>query len=364
MTQGMEGGSVTLIRSAAVFYESLFSSLRSARQSVRSQIYLIEEGPLADEFKNILISLAQRGIKVDLIYDSVGCMNVSSIYFEEMQTAGVNVMEYNPVNPSRVPGPFSMRRLFRRNHRKAFVIDSQKYYLGGMNIGERFLDWEDVMVSGAGWPAAQLCESFDRTWHGRKYAGKNKTHRRGERIKSPIQVWDGRPAFENYPIKRLYLSAIKKSRHRVWIAQAYFIPRRRLMKALIHAVKKGVDVRVVVPDFSDVTLADAAGWPALARLLKHGVKVYRFEPAMLHSKMALIDDDWVTVGTANLDSMSLYWNLEINLVARGGTLVKEAEEVFAGYFTQSREITLEEAEARPLTLKLAGWLLNYFAWIL
>lgn len=364
MTQGMEGGPVSLIRSAAVFYESLFSSLRNARQSVRSQIYLIEEGPLADEFKNILISLAKRGIRVDLIYDSVGCMNVSSLYFDEMEGEGVNVMEYNPVNPSRVPGPFSVQRLFRRNHRKVFVIDSHKYYLGGMNIGERFYDWADVMVSGESWPAHELCESFDRTWSGKKYAWRKKTMPRKERLRNPIQVWDGRPAFENYPIKRLYLSAIKKSREKVWIAQAYFIPRRRLIKALIHAVRKGVDVRVVVPDFSDVALADAAGWPALTRLLKHGVKVYRFEPSMLHSKMALIDGDWVTVGTANLDSMSLYWNLEVNLVARRGILAKEAEDVFASYFAQSREITLEEAEARPLTLKLAGWLLNYFAWIL
>lgn len=360
----MEGGPVTLIRSAAVFYESLFSSLRAARQSVRSQIYLIEEGPLADEFKDILMNLARNGIRVDLIYDSVGCMSVSSVYFDEMESEGVNVMEYNPVNPARIPGPFSPRRLFRRNHRKVFIMDSRKYYLGGMNIGERFLDWEDVMVTGEGWPAPELCESFDRTWLGKKHVGGKKSRPRGERLKNPVQVWDGRPAFENYPIKRLYLSAIKKSRRRVWIAQAYFIPRRRLMKALIHAVEKGVDARVAVPDVSDVTLADAAGWPALTRLIKHGVKVYRFEPSMLHSKMALIDGDWVTVGTANLDSMSLYWNLEINLVARGGILAKEAEEVFTGYFAQSREITLEEAEARPVTLKLAGWLLNYFAWIL
>jgi cardiolipin synthase len=359
----MDGGPVTLLRSAAVFYESLFSTLRNARQSARAQIYLIEEGPLADEFKNILTTLAKRGIRVDLIYDSVGCMNISSTYFDDMESAGVNVMEYNPVNPSRVPGPFSARRLFRRNHRKVFVIDSHKYYLGGMNIGERFLDWEDVMATGEGWPAQELCESFDRTWRGIKYAWKKARPRR-ERIKSQIQVWDGRPAFENYPIKRLYLSAIKKARERVWIAQAYFIPRRRLIKALIHAVGKGVDVRVVVPDVSDVALTDAAGWPALTRLLKHGVKVYRFETSMLHSKIALIDGDWVTVGTANLDSMSLYWNLEINLVARGGILVKEAEEIFSGYFAQSREITLEEAQARPLTLKIAGWLLNYFAWIL
>lgn len=360
----MDGGPVTLLRSAAVFYESLFSSLRNAHNSVRSQIYLIEEGPLADEFKDILITLAKRGIRVDLIYDSVGCMNVSSAYFDDMESAGVNVMEYNPVNPSLVPGPFSARRLFRRNHRKVFVIDSRKYYLGGMNIGERFLDWEDVMATGEGWPAQELCESFDRTWSGKKYAWRKKATPPRERLKNQMQVWDGRPTFENYPIKRMYLSAIKKSRERVWIAQAYFIPRRRLIKALIHAVGKGVDVRVVVPDFSDVMVTDIAGWPALTRLLKHGVKVYRFETSMLHSKMALIDGDWVTVGTANLDSMSLYWNLEINLVARGGILVKETEEIFTGYFAQSREITLEEAEARPLTLKLAGWLLNYFAWIL
>jgi cardiolipin synthase len=360
----MDGGPVKLIRSAAVFYESLFSSLRGAEKSVRIQIYLIEEGSIAEEFKSILIGLAKKGVKVELIYDSAGCVNVLSGYFDDMEEEGVGVMEYHPVNPTRASSPFSVRKLLRRNHRKVFIIDSDKYYIGGINIGERFLEWEDVAVYGEGWPAQELCESFERTWSGKKRTLLKPPGKPEASLGNRLQVWDGRPALGNYPIKRLYVSAIKKSKHRVWIAQAYFIPRRKLLKAIIHAAKRGVDTRVVVPDFSDVATADAAAWIALTRLLKHGVKVYRFEPAMLHSKMAMIDSDWVTVGTANLDSMSLYWNLEVNFVARGGILAKDAEDVFDSYFERSRQITLEEAEARPVTLKMAGWFLNYFAWIL
>jgi len=351
---------LAFIRSAPEFYSALFDDLREARETIQIQIYCIERGGVAEDFKSILIERAAAGVKVDLVYDSVGCIGMPFYFFKELSEAGVNVIEYHPINPGRIKGPFSLRKLFRRNHRKIFLIDSHIYYLGGINLGERFIDWEDIMVRGEGGPAHDLKDSFTGVLGGR-------TPRLPLLIRpseSPVQVCDCRPMRRNYPIKRLYISSIKKSRKRVWIAQAYFIPRRKLVKALIRAVLRGVDVRVVIPDVSDVRIVDLATWPSVKRLLRHGVKVGRFMDGMLHTKMALIEDNWLTVGTANLDSMSFYWNLETNLVIRDPHLVKKAAQVFADYEARSRVMGKEEPDERPLFLRALGKALYYYSWIL
>ncbi|MBI5815927.1 MAG: hypothetical protein HZB29_09990 [Nitrospinae bacterium] len=364
-SESQQSRPLTFIRRAHDFYGSLFADLRAARQTVRIQMYCVEEGAAAAEFKACLVECARRGVDVELMYDSVGSMYTHASYFSEMERAGVRVSEYHPARVFSFFGRASFRRLFRRNHRKLVVIDSHIYYVGGMNIGDRFLEWEDIMVRGEGEPAGKLAASFDRVWGRRKIDHhKSRRSRIKSRMLSDIQVWDSRPAVDNYPVKRLYMSAIKKAKKRVWIAQAYFVPRRRLLKALMHAANKGVDVRLVIPDVSDVKLVDMAAWPSLAKLAENGVKVYRFTRSVLHTKMALIDDRWLSIGTANLDSMSMYWNLEINLVMRGGGALKNGEEIFSDYFAQSRLMDPEEPKQRPLPLRILGLLLHYYGWIL
>lgn len=351
-----------IITSAAEFYTRLYSELASARESIRVQIYCLEEGPLTEEFQRILLDRTARGVRVELMYDSVGSMGVSSGYFDRLSEGGVTVVEYNPINPRRAKRPFRLGRFFRRNHRKLFIIDSRVFYLGGMNMGERFLDWEDVMIRGEGGPVEQLETSFDMVWDKPPLV---------ERVMLPrpatgqkVEVYDCVPKTRNYPAKRLYIAAIKRSRYRVWIAQAYFIPRRKIVKALIRAAARGVDVRIVMPDRSDVKMADLAAWPVIKRLLKHGITVSRFTGRMMHSKFAVIDDHWVTVGTANLDSMSLYWNIELNLVIRDPQTVAVMAGIFTDYESRSRVVGRDELRQRPLSLQLLGRLLYYYSWIL
>ena len=357
----MDDYSIRLIRSEDEFYSSLFEDLRRARGSIRIQMYCVEWGGLAEEFKNILMERARSGVSVDLVYDSVGCLNTPAYYFNEMAEAGVRVVEYHPIDPRRLRGPFSLRRLFRRNHRKLVVIDSRVYYLGGMNIGERFLGWEDIMVRGKGRPAGDLERTFDSVLE--KKPARSKPGR-GPGPDPGVYVVDCMPRQNNYPIKRLYISAIKRAKKRVWIAQAYFLPRRKIVKALVRAAQRGVDVRVVVPDVSDVLVVDLASWPVIGRLVRRGVKVFRFTGSMLHTKMAIIDDDWMTVGTANLDSMSFYWNMETNLVIHDRKIVDEASGIFGDYQLRSRAVPVDEVENMPLPRRAIGRMLYYYSWIL
>lgn len=354
---------LTLIRSAREFYSRLIDDIRGAKESIRVQMYCVEWGSIADEFKNALIDRVRAGVRVDFIYDSIGSLGMPFFYFDEMEGEGVNVVEYHPINPRKVKKPFSIKTLFRRNHRKLVIIDSRVYYLGGINIGERFMDWEDIAVRGVGTVEVidDLDDSFDRILSGKP---RKRFSKKAIRPNVSVRVCDCRPKRANYPLKRLYIAAIKKARKRVWIAQAYFLPRRKLAKALVNAAQRGVDVRVVVPDVSDVTVVDYAAWPAIERLVKRGVKVYRYTEGMLHSKMAIIDDHWLTLGTANLDSMSFYWNLETNLVIHEEGVIKEASDIYLDYLTRSRSVELSDAEQRPAPLKLLGRALYYYSWIL
>ncbi|MGK7345594.1 MAG: phospholipase D-like domain-containing protein [Candidatus Nitrospinota bacterium M3_3B_026] len=360
----MIGDSFTLIRSAEKFYSALFEDLSRAEKSIRIQMYCIEWGRIAERLRKALIERARAGVSVDLVYDSVGSLGLPSFYFNEMVEAGARVVEYHPIDPRKAPSGFSFRALFRRNHRKLILIDSRIYYLGGMNIGERFLDWEDIMVRGEGvGPVADLEKTFKDAL--------DKEPRPKRPLLPPrragsarIEVCDCRPRLHSYPMKRLYIAAIKRAKERVWIAQAYFLPRRKLAKALIHAAEKGVDVRVIIPDISDMMVVDLATWAAVKKLLRSGVKVFRFQDRMLHSKMAVIDDHWMTVGTANLDSMSFYWNLETNLVIRDPEIVENGAELFREYEAASRPVGRDEPDNRPLPLRLAGRALYYYSWIL
>ncbi|MDH5679871.1 MAG: phospholipase D-like domain-containing protein [Nitrospinota bacterium] len=353
---------IDIIRSSQDYYSRLFDDIRKARSSVLIQMYIVDEDNIGLEFSSLLIKKVEEGLAVDLIYDSVGSISTPSHFFDKMAAAGVRVMEYNPINPGKRPGPFSFRAMMRRNHRKLAVIDGSIYYLGGMNIGERFLGWEDITIRGEGNVATVLQASFDNI--GRRGFARPKGPKFKELETKRIQVCDSRPAFQNYPIKKMHLGAINRARKRVWIAQAYFIPRRKIVKALIQAVGRGVDVRVMVPDRSDVLIADLAAWIPLRRLMKHGVRVMRFTGEMLHSKITIIDDGFVTTGTANLDSMSFYWNLEINLVIRDTDVVSRFSRIYEDYETKSRVVDDLEPEQRSWIVRMIGAALYHYSWIL
>ncbi len=363
-----------VIVSASDFYDSLFADIGAAKKSVIMEMYCIEEGPIASKLNDLLVDRARKGLDVRLMYDSVGSFGVSNSYFDKMAAAGVKIHEYHPVNPRRTKGAFSLRKLFRRNHRKLILIDASVYYLGGMNIGEKFLDWKDIMIRGAGSESDDVIKSLGRILDQTAKRGVFKRgvlkKRRKPAAKKPvsppslIQVCDCRPKRQNYPAKRLYISAIKKAATRVWIAQAYFLPRRKLVKALVRSARKGVDVRVMIPDKSDVRLVDMASWPVLGKLISNGVKVERFMGGMMHAKTAIIDDHWVTVGTVNLDSMSLYWNLETNLIIRDPRLVSIFAGIFLEYEAGCRIVGKTEQDRLPLRSKILARLLYYYSWIL
>lgn len=362
-----EKTSLWFLRSGRAFYDALFDDLKRASSSIRIEMYIIERGEVAGNLTRILIEKAREGIAVSVVCDAIGSLDIDETMPKNIRDAGGRFIFYNPISPYLLSGIFPLGRLFRRSHRKLIVIDEKIFYVGGMNIGDRFLDWEDIMVRGVGAPADELVRSFDEIIaHPRpsmlprvKRSSKTEMGRQKE-----VEICDCRPRRQNYPAKRLYLAAIKRAHKRVWIAQAYFLPRRKLKKALVKAATRGVDVRIMIPDRSDIKAVDLASWPPVGWLVKKGIKVYRYTGGMFHTKMAIIDDNFLTVGGVNLDSMSMYWNLELNLIIRIDEKVKEVVALYEDYLKKSRQVEKGEAAARPFLQKILSRIFYAYSWIL
>ncbi len=351
--------SIRIIENTLDYYNLLFADISNAKKNIRLEIYAIEPGDVADSLSDILLRKSSLGIQVSVIADSVGSFMFLRQSAHRLKNGGIDLYEFNPV--LRLPKTdFSFRRFFRRDHRKLAIIDEHIYYVGGMNIGDRFLAWRDITLRGENKKIAkELAGNFDATQKGSHAKKKNRSIENSE-----VEVCDCRPRRDYYPVKRLYISSIKKAKKKVYIAQAYFVPRRKIIRALKRAAKNGVDVRIVIPARSDLQIVDLARMSALLRLVRHGVKVYLYEPSMLHTKMAIIDDNFITVGTANVDSMSIYWNLEINLILRGNKLVERANEIFADYLSRSTMLDIATIRNRPLLQRMASRALYSISWIL
>lgn len=362
-----QGNEVTLFHEGDAFYERLFSDLRNARSRIEVEMYMILGDRVGWRFAHALAAKAKEGVPVRLVYDSVGSLGTPERLFDVMREAGAEVAEFNPVRPWR-----ARFALFRRNHRKNIIIDGRIAYTGGINIGAPWIHrrrggdaWRDSAARVEGPAAGDMEVLFAETWF--KETGHNLIHERdtpreasgdgGPVDPGQVYVAAGRGGPRRI-IRRMYLMSIGRSRRSISVTCSYFVPDRKLRKALYTACARGVRVRLLLPDRTDVRIAQLAGQAIFDKLLSCGIEIYLWKPTILHAKTAVVDDDWATIGTANLDNFSFLLNLETNLVAVGGTMGVELAEQFEKDLASTRRLTLAEWRRRPRIPRL----LERLAW--
>ncbi|HKY63561.1 MAG TPA: phospholipase D-like domain-containing protein [bacterium] len=315
-------------------------AVKAAKRSVDVEMYIFQDDAVGQPFAELLAVKAQQGLKVRVLYDSVGSREASEGLWFMLEENGVQVQEYHPFFP--LP-----RKLRRRDHRKVLLVDSQVGFLGGFNLMAE--NWRDAGVRMTD-PhlVGRLQTLFDYSWEGREQVLRRLSRRRRQR-------WgeDGIQLVPSFGVRRLnlirqeYLGAIVHAERRIELANAYFIPDRGMLRALRRASKRGVAVRILCTGPSDVPMARWASQHNYSRLLRDGVRIFEFQPRMMHAKTAVIDGSWFTVGTANIDHLSFFHNLELNLVGRDAAAARELEAQFERDLLDSREIRLEEWEQRP-----------------
>ena len=366
------GNKVTLLQDGEATYAAMFAAIRKARDHINLESYIIEGDEIGQQFADLLLEQQGRGVQVNVIYDSVGAFNTPKAFFERLTAGGIQILEFNPINPLKVKKQWLINN---RDHRKLLVIGGRTAFIGGINISNVYssgsvvrragkpaantVAWRDTQVQIEGPVVGKLQKLFMNTWekqHGKPLAPKEYFPALKAQGNEIVRAIGSTP---DDPYSLIYLtlmSAIGNAEKHVYLTNAYFVPDPQLLKALMDAAGRGVDVKLILPSESDFAVVFHAGRSHYSTLLNAGVKIYERTGALLHSKTALIDGVWSTVGSTNLDWRSFLDNDEINVVILGREFARKMEAVFAKDLQASEAIDPEHWERRPILLRFKEWM--------
>jgi cardiolipin synthase len=319
------GNQVELLENGEAYFPKVFEAMRQARREILLETFILFEDKVGHELQGILIEAAQRGVKVVVSLDGFGCGELSPAFLGELAEAGVTVQMFDPASKT-----LGIRtNWFRRLHRKIVVVDATVGFIGGINFSADHLgDFgpeakQDYAVQVTG-PAVADLHHFALAQSGRQVRTRRGWRRRQQRPSAwSNEHGDGlvrliyRDNLQHRDdIEEAYIHALSKARHRAVIANAYFFPGYRLLREIRNAARRGVHVQLIMQGQPDVLLAKLAARMLYDYLLKDGVVIHEYCQRPLHGKVALVDDEWSTVGSSNLDPLSLALNLEANVLIR------------------------------------------------
>jgi phosphatidylserine/phosphatidylglycerophosphate/cardiolipin synthase-like enzyme len=344
-----------LLINGDVFIPRMLAAIDAAQESIYLEMYLFESGQVATQFIQALKRAAQRGVRVCVLLDAFGARGLLASDLEQLRRVGVEIKFYNPLRWY----PFShWKRNIVRDHRKFLLIDNVCGFTGGAGITDAFVEhagtpaWRENMLLIRGPVLADCQQLFAKLWRwlGGKTldgAGQSQPPVAGE---LPVRLVTSY-GFSGQAIYRSVKQAIGRTRRRLWLSTPYFIPSRRMRRALLRAARRGVDVRLLLPVQSDhpgVTLASQWHYTGL---LMAGVQIYQYRSRVLHSKI-LLCDDWVSMGSSNYDRFTMRWNLEANLVIPSREFAERVREQFEVDFSHSEALSLADWQRRHIWLRL------------
>ncbi|GCD89359.1 phosphatidylserine/phosphatidylglycerophosphate/cardiolipin synthase family protein [Nocardioides sp. LS1] len=351
-------GTVTTYTFGKDLFDDMLAAIEGARRQILFETYIWKGDEIGERFKAALAAAADRGVEVYCIYDGFANLVVSPRF--KRFPATMKVLRY-PVYTAGLR--FLDLRRYGRDHRKILVVDDAVGFVGGYNIGTPYeTEWRDTHVRITGPGVWDLKRAFADFWN----LNRRRRIRTSERplLLETASTWEPRirlhrnvPRLWMFPIRGMYLEAINRASRNVWMTCAYFIPDQDFVDAMKAAARRGVDVRLLVPHKSNHIVADWISRGYFSQLLDAGVRIFRFRDAMVHAKTSTVDGTWSTVGTANVDRLSLQGNYEINVEVIDEELAKTLEEIFSVDESNSLELTSGEWEARDLHRKFTEFVL-------
>ena len=330
-------------------YEEMLEEIEAAEREIFVGTFIWKGDHVGRRFVEALARKAEAGVEVYVVFDGLANVFVSPSFkrFPER----IHRLHFRPLSgPAKILNP---RNVFRF-HRHVMSVDGKVAFLGGYNIGSLYAaGWRDTHVRVRGEAAREVDNAFVDFWN---------THRTGDlprivpnkkRDWNPaVRVRRNDPYMRIFPIREMYLEALDRANHHVFLTHAYFVPDRALKAHLIDARERGVDVQLLVPEQSNHVTADWLARRHFHDLLQAGIRIFLYRHIMIHSKTATVDGVWSTIGSANIDRLSMLGNYELNLEVYSPNLAAQMERMFEMDKTNAEELTLEEWERRPLPAKL------------
>ncbi len=359
------GNQVRILRDGDQTFPAMFAAIHGARRYLYLEYYILEDVACnGEQLADVLIEKAREGVHIHLIYDGIGSISTPSEFFARLQAAGIEVMQFNPPNPLHAGGHFSLND---RDHRKMLIADGSLVIVGGVNLSSTYQSgpgspqpadtdvWHDTDLQITGPVDAELERLFEEHWH--------------EQGGAPLETKEDPPSVTSdgsevvriigsapKRLKSRYyvtvLSAIRNAESNIWMTQAYFAPTHREKEDLIHAARRGVDVRLLLPSHSDSSPALQVQHSHYEALLRSGVKIYERNDGILHSKTMVVDGVWSITGSSNFDYRSVLFNDEVDAVVLGKATGEQLSALFQSDLQKAQPIDLESWRRRSMLTKL------------
>lgn len=375
------GNQVKVLVDGPETYAAIEAALRDARRSIDLETFIYGDDDIGRRFAALLAEKHREGVEVRVLYDSLGSMDTPRSFFEELRAQGIEVREFRPMNPVKNP---LIWNIHNRDHRKIVVVDGKTGFTGGINIDSTYLSastsrpgpkrglkdgWRDTHVRIDGPAVAQLQQLFVESW---KVAGgaTNPDSKVADLAAIPpagntlVTIVGNNSESDDRSLYGTYLAAFSCASRRLWITHAYFAPNEDLLNAMTDAAQRGVDVRLIVPSFTDSSIVLNATQATYTRLLESGVKIYELKDALLHAKSVVIDGTVSIVGSANLDMRSFLHNEEVNAIVIDRDVGQRMEQVFEKDQKAARPVELERWQQRSVWRRFKEFWVSLFRyWI-
>ena len=334
------GNDIELLVNGNATFDAICASIEKAQKYILIQFYIVHDDSLGKRIQELLIKKAKEGVRINFLYDEVGCHTTPETYWDTLRQAGVDARPFHTTK-----GRGNRFQLNFRNHRKIVVVDGHTAFVGGHNVGDEYLGiskifsgWRDthMRITGPGVLGVQVSFGKDWYWAAQTILDLDLSMPSHAGTAEVMALGTG-PEDQLESCSLMFIRAIDAAQDRFWIASPYFVPDSSVMKALQLAVMRGVDVRIMLPMKPDHKMVYMAGFACLKELTLPGIRVYRYNEGFLHQKVFLVDDILAGVGTANLDNRSFRLNFEITMLIEDTPFCKQIEKMFIDDFSHCIE---------------------------
>lgn len=358
-----KGNEVCLLIDGDMTFDAIFAAIEKAEDFVLVQFFIVKDDDLGQRFRDLLVRKSKEGVRVFFLYDEIGSYRLSKQYVKSLSDGGVSVTDFHSTQ-----GPSNRFQINFRNHRKIVVVDAKIGFAGGHNVADEYLGkdpkfgrWRDTHVQIIGpavlglqlvflgdwyWATGEVPQlKWDAVTHseGLGCGGENMTVL--ALPTGPAEALEGGTIF--------FLNAAARARKRLWMASPYFVTDESVRAALQLAALRGVDVRIMIPAIADKWLPWLASFSFLEEMEAAGVKVLRYGDGFLHEKVVLVDDQFSSVGTANLDNRSMRLNFEVSIVVLDEDFASQVASMLEVDFEECRLATHQDYLERPWWFRLA-----------
>lgn len=334
-------------------WKVMLEACEKAEKTIDLEQFIFIPDDVGNKFLEVFKRKSESGVKIRLLWDAVGSFTFfGSSLVNELKEKGVSIRFFNTVIPSQ---PHKPHFWFFRNHRRSLIIDSKIAFTGSICVWDDTKKWRETILSLEGAIVEDIKEAFLIMWDKAK---RDEDSKKKNWAPAQIKVHDGFSYVLNVPrpgkrfLYHRLIDAIRNSQKLIYLTTPYFSPDRRLIRVLRLASQRGVDVRLILPHSSEHPILDIAAQSFFKVLLSSGIRIFRYKGEMIHSKTTVIDNDWATVGTLNLDQVSLRYNFEANIVSTNRDFIEEVKDQFFSDLAQSEEIIEENWNGRGMAQKI------------